>query len=56
MVPKPVSSFATIAPNRSIVTLANHIAVVRAKWHDARFSNKIGSPYAQRIHRSSRPC
>ena len=38
MVPKPVSSFVTIAPNRSIVTLANHIAVVRAKWHNARFA------------------
>src|SRR5450759_3571218 len=52
MVPNPVSPLATIAPNRSITTSVNHIAVVRASWHDALFADQFVSFYTQRIHRS----
>jgi hypothetical protein len=34
----------------------NHIAVVRAEWHDALSAKQFVSLYAQRIHRSLHPC
>jgi hypothetical protein len=39
-----------------MVTLVNHIAVVRAEWHDAPFAYQFVSLYTQRIHRSLHPC
>jgi hypothetical protein len=34
----------------------NHVALIRADWHDVLFANQFVSLYTQRIHRSLHPC